>query len=294
MRISQLRCFVTVAQLENMTQAAELLHLSQSSLSKNIATLEEEVGTELFQRSGRRLTLNPAGERLLEYSNMALRELDYALEDMRLLSAGEESRIRIGTAGFSDRLTGCLAAFKKISPQAEFELAGNIESLERLDISEYDMLIYPDTHKYEKFTGMGLYEEKYFLAVPEGHGLAGKQVVRAPMLTGENIVFLRSGRAGEEFPYQICRALAIRFASVSFADTRELHRRMIADGLGAGFVPASAASSYREDGLCLIPVQDQRFNRRMMICFRREKYLSPLAKQFRDFVLDYFSVEKNT
>ena len=63
MRIAQLRCFVTVAQLENMSQAAELLHLSQSSLSKNIATLEEELGTQLFQRKGRSLTLNPAGGR---------------------------------------------------------------------------------------------------------------------------------------------------------------------------------------------------------------------------------------
>ena len=99
MRMAQLRYFVTIAQLENLSQAAELLHLTQSSLSKNLSTLEAELGMPLFQRNGRHLTLNPAGARLLEFSNMVLRELDYTLDDMRLLSTGTGSRIRIGTAG---------------------------------------------------------------------------------------------------------------------------------------------------------------------------------------------------
>ena len=51
MRIAQLRCFSTIAQLENVSQAAEHLHLSQSSLSKNLATLEEELGAPLFERN---------------------------------------------------------------------------------------------------------------------------------------------------------------------------------------------------------------------------------------------------
>lgn len=292
MRISQLRCFVTVAQLENMSQAAELLHLSQSSLSKNIATLEEELGTQLFQRKGRSLTLNPAGERLLEYSTMALRELEYAKEDMQLLSQDTESRIRIGLAGFYDSLTDCLCAFKNEMPHTEFELIGGIENTEHLDINEFDMLIYPDTHKYEKFTGIQLYEEKYYLAVPVHHSLAKNSFLRANMLEGLDIVFLRSGRSGEEFPFRICGSADLKFSSVSYADNRELHRHMIAGGLCAGFVPQSCSSFYKDSRIRLIPVQDKRFSRQMMICFRKEKYLSPLAAKFRDFLIHYYSLDQ--
>ncbi len=292
MRISQLRYFVTVAQLENMSQAAELLHLSQSSLSKNISTLEEEHGMPLFQRSGRRVILNAAGERFLEYSTMALRELEYAVDDMELLSSGRESRIRIGTAGYSDRLGECLAAFREIEPQAEFELTGNIETQEHLDINQFDMLIYPDTRKYEKYQGMLLYEERYYLAVPANHRLAESTVAGIKMFEDENVIFLRSGRSGEEYPYHICSVLALRFPSVCFADTRELHCRMISEGLGVGFVPRTSAYLYQKEDIRLIPVLDQRFSRRMMICFRREKYLSELASRFREFVLEYFTVEE--
>ncbi|MBR2578432.1 MAG: LysR family transcriptional regulator [Erysipelotrichaceae bacterium] len=290
MRISQLRSFVAVSQLENMSKAAEFLHLSQSSLSKNISTLEDELGMQLFERNGRKLTLNVAGARLLEYSTMALRELEYAVEDMRLLSDKAGKRIRIGTAGYDDRLSECLAAFKKVSPEAEFELTGNIENQEHLDISKYDMLIYPDTHKFKKFTGMPLYKERYDLALPAHHELAQYPVMRAKMLEGLDIVFLRAGRSGEEYPYQIYSALDLHFASVCYADTRELHHNLIAEGLCAGFVPVNATSFYKENAIRLVPINDQRFSRNMMICFRHDKYLSPMARDFRDFVADYFEL----
>ena len=289
--MTQLRYFVTIAQLENMSQAAELLHLSQSSLSKNLATLETELGTPLFYRNGRRLTLNPAGARLLEYSNMVLRELDYVMDDMRLLSTGAEARIKIGAAGLSDELTRCLAAFRQIHPEAEFELTGGIEGFEHLDINAFDMLIYPSGLKYKKFTGYPLYEERYALAVSVRHPLAKNPSLRPKALEGQDAVFLRSGHAAEEFPFQICSALALRFRSVSYADSREFHRQMIADGLCVGFVPMSCAGFYRGDGeVRLVPIQDRRFTRQMMVCFRREKTLSPFVREFRDFVLDYFSI----
>jgi len=292
MRMAQLRYFVTIAQLENMSQAAELLHLSQPSLSKSLSTLEEELGMPLFQRNGRSLTLNPAGARLLEFSTMTLRELDYAMHDMRLLSTGAETRIRIGAAGLSDGLTECLAAFRQLSPEAEFELTGGIEPTEWLDINDYDMLIYPAGRKYEKYTGYPLYEERYQLAVASRHPLAAKPSLRPKALEGQDVVFLRGGHAAEEYPFQICSALALHFHSVSFSDTREFHRQMIADGLCVGFVPASCAAFYRGSGeVRLIPIQDKRFSRQMMVCFRREKALSPYVRRFRDFVLDYFSVD---
>lgn len=294
MRLSQLRCFVTIAQLENMSQAAELLHLSQSSLSKSLASLEEELGMELFQRNGRSLSLNPAGGRFLEYCTMALRELEYAEQDMNLLISEADSRIRIGTAGYCDRLAECLADFRRRMPGTEFDVTGSIESNEHLDISEFDMLIYPDTRKYEKYTGMELYEEHYCLAVNSGHPLAGNTVVQAKDLNGLDMVFLRSGRSGEEYPWQICSALALRFSSVCYTDTRELHHRMIAGGMCAGFVPAGCSGLYRTEGISLIPVHDRRFNRRMMICFRREKYLTPAVKEFRDHVLTYFGVNRES
>ena len=268
MRIAQLRYFVTVAQLENVSQAAELLHLSQSSLSKNIATLETELGMPLFYRNGRRLTLNSAGARLLEFSTMVLRELDYVMDDMRLL------------------------AFREIRPDAEFEITAGIEGLEHLEINVFDMLIYPAGLKYGKFNGYPLYEERYSLAAAARNPLTKNPSLRPKTLEGQDVIFLRSGHAAEEYPFQICSALALNFRSISYADSREFHRQMIADGLCVGFVPTGCDAFYRGEGeIRLIPIQDRRFSRQMMVCFRREKTLSPFIREFRDFVLNYYSVD---
>lgn len=294
MNISQLRYFATIAQLENISQAAELLHLSQSSLSKNLAKLEAEVGMPLFDRAGRKLALNAAGARLLEYSAMALRELDDALGDMRLLSTGGGARIRVGTAGANDRLTACIAGFHQSHPEAEFDLNSAIEGMDHLDINDFDMLIYPAGGRYEKFSGFPLYTERYCLAVPRQHPLANSASVRPRVLAGEHVVFLREGRSFVEFPFQICSALALRFAAQCYVDARELHRQMIASGYCLGFVPESGAGFYRDDpDLRLVPIQDHRFTRRMMVCFRREKHLSRLAREFRDFAMDYFGLRSD-
>ena len=74
-------------------------------------------------------------------------------------------------------------------------------------------------------------------------------------------------------------------------DTRQLHRQLIASGICLGFAPEGSAAVYREARTVrLIPIQDQRFTRQMMLCFRREKHLSPLAREFRAFVLEYFGL----
>ena len=292
MRILQLRYFATIAQLENVSQAAKHLHVSQSSLSKSLALLEEEMGASLFTRTGRKLTLNAAGARMQEFALMVLQELDYAKDDIRLLSTGAKARIRIGTAGGTDRLSECVAAFRKEHPETEFELSGSIEGDGHLDINEYDMLIYPDGWGYEKYTGYPLYEEHYLLAVPAEHPLAKFPLVRLKALSGQNLIFLRSGRNHAEYPFQICGALAISFSSQSFVDSRELHRQLIAEGAGIGFVPSGSAAFYRHDaGIRLVPVQDRKLTRKMMVCFRKEKHLSETAKKFKGFVLDFFTVQ---
>ena len=248
------------------------------------------MGTPLFDRSGKRLTLNAAGARLLEYSVLTLGELEYALDDMRLLSTGADFRVKIGTAGPIDRLAGCIAAFHRERPEAEFDLCSGIEGIEHLDINDFDMLIYPAGGKYDKFTGFPLWEDRCYLAVSRLHPLAECASLLPRALDGQDLVFLRDGRSFVEHPFRVCSALAVRFRSQCYVDARELHRQLISAGVCSGFVPESGAALYREDpALRLIPIQDQRFTRQLMICFRREKHLSRLARAFRDFALAYLA-----
>lgn len=86
MELKQLRAFLTVAETGNVTRAAEVLHLVQPAVSRQIRLLEEDIGTPLFDRERHGMVMTEAGQTLLGYARRAMLELDRA-------------RAEIGSAG---------------------------------------------------------------------------------------------------------------------------------------------------------------------------------------------------
>ncbi|MBQ3078175.1 MAG: LysR family transcriptional regulator [Clostridia bacterium] len=286
MTFTQLRYFVTVAHLENISQAARLLRLSQSSLSKSIAKIESELGAYLFQRSGKKIILTPQGERFLEFCTTILQEMDQVTNEINLMMSGTDNKVKIGIAGCADTVINCASEFKKEHPDADFEFVFEIETLENIDINEYDILVYPHGFKYDKLVGHPLSEERYLLAVPRSHPLSVRPIITAANLVDQDFVFFRKGKFFIEFPYHVCTALNIPCRSQCFCDDRQSHVQIIASGMAVGFVASGFASVYAHPDIQLIPIENKRFSRPMMICFRRNKRLSPMAQRFRDFLVD--------
>lgn len=290
MKISQLNYFITIAQLENMSRAAELLHISQSSLSKNIAALETELGTPLFDRNCKQLSLNAAGKRFLKSCNRILHEYQNLRNDIQLMTTGSDTRIKIGCCGSVDKLYPCMAAFKSEHPETEYNLNGYIEDVEYLDINEYDILIYPSELQYDKFTGFDFSLDHYQLAVPASHPLAKATAISLKMLNDLDFVFLRHKKSYPEHSYKIYKALAIQGASLSFVDSREMHRQMISAGIAVGFVSENCSDFYMSKNIRLVPLLDHRFSRELKLCFKRDKHLTDFGRCFRDFAVNYFSL----
>ena len=76
MNLNQLQYFVTLAHIEHYTRAAEKLTITQPSLSHAISSLEQELGTRLFERQGRNVVLTKYGRMFMQYAEEALAILD--------------------------------------------------------------------------------------------------------------------------------------------------------------------------------------------------------------------------
>lgn len=96
----RLKQFLTVAETGNVSLAAELLHVTQPTISVNLSKLEDDHGVKLFNRSSRGMTLTDFGEVLYEHAKVMARISDHATADIRLMKASQEKAVRIGT-GFS-------------------------------------------------------------------------------------------------------------------------------------------------------------------------------------------------
>lgn len=90
MTLNQLIYFQKVATLENYHQAAEILYVSQPSLSRSMAALETELGITLFKKDGRGVVLTKAGHLFLEHANKIIADCDVAVDKMHELSESEE------------------------------------------------------------------------------------------------------------------------------------------------------------------------------------------------------------
>lgn len=94
--LEQLRSFLEVAHLGHFTRAAESLHLAQPSLSRQISTLERDLGSELFHRARGHISLTPAGEALLPLARRMLADADTVRREMAELAGLRSGRVRLG------------------------------------------------------------------------------------------------------------------------------------------------------------------------------------------------------
>jgi DNA-binding transcriptional LysR family regulator len=120
-----LRYFVEVARTRSLSEASARLHVAVSAISRQVARLESEIGTPLFERRPRGMALSEAGGRLLAYAQRSLLEAEHVMKEIGGLDALHGSMIKVASSeGFAaDFLPGALAGFRLRHPGIDFNLA---------------------------------------------------------------------------------------------------------------------------------------------------------------------------
>ena len=181
MEIRQLRYFLDIAQTEHLTQSAQNLFVTQSTLSHGLRLLEQELGVALFDRLGRGLKLSQAGAEFRAYATRALKEVEsgrMALADLNGLRSG---RLTVGAfpTFLNTVVPATVAAFSKAYPGVRVEVrdlrAGPIE--EQLLSGELDLGIAFHPATREDIETEPLFDERLLLVVGPMHPLAGRRSI---------------------------------------------------------------------------------------------------------------------
>jgi LysR family cyn operon transcriptional activator len=210
MELRHLRYFIALAGSLNFTRAAERLHVTQSTLSHQIKQLEDELGTPLFDRIGKRVALSEAGDEFLHHATRALHEIDLGLGALRRNSAEVTGELHIGAThtfnlGF---IPGCIAAFQQKHPQVKVvaeELPAD-QIATRLQQGTLDLGVAyrpaaPGSLQFEP-----LYNEEMVLIVAKTHPLARRKRVRMVELHRLPMVLLPASFATRQMLDECFRA----------------------------------------------------------------------------------------
>lgn len=165
MELRVLKYFLAIAREENFTKAAQQLHITQPTLSRQIAQLEEELGVDLFVRSNHNIILTEDGMILKRRAQEILSLADKTKRDFLHKDENLEGVISIGSGEFlSTRcLTDCIAQFRRKHPLVRYEFysgnAGNIRDQIERGLLDIGLMSEPiDIRKYE-FISMPIKEE---------------------------------------------------------------------------------------------------------------------------------------
>jgi len=187
MVLNQIRNFIAAAQTQNLSMAAQTLNITQSALSKSISNLEDELGVLLFDRSGRKVTLNESGKRFLEHARNIAQELDHAI------SAAKNQRPRpvlhLGLFNYNEKFMQCLKGFLASTPDIVIQLDHLEYKPFSIDTNEYDMLLFPSTPFFRKYKADVIYSDSYFPAVEKNNPLADKESVKLADLAEQKLIF---------------------------------------------------------------------------------------------------------
>ncbi|MEO8132783.1 MAG: LysR substrate-binding domain-containing protein [Betaproteobacteria bacterium] len=130
--LNTLPAFRAVAESQNLRAAAETLHLTHSAVSQQIRGLEEQLGFALFERRGRRVVLNSAGETLLRSVQTALAQLDDGMQAAAAVASGAAHRLRVSVLpSFAQRwLLPRMGRWRERHPQLALEISASQQTVD--------------------------------------------------------------------------------------------------------------------------------------------------------------------
>jgi DNA-binding transcriptional LysR family regulator len=282
-RYRRLGYFVAVAEELSFTRAARRLHMAQPPLSQQIALLEKEIGTPLFDRSRRSVRLTAAGAALLPEARRLLADLDATVRMVRSVGEGTVGRLAVGfvPSAMGGVLPDLLREFRATHPAVELTLREMAPDAllravhdRRLDLAVlYLPISEPDLAQRR------LASEELLLALPEAHPAAAARTVALADVAEEPFVL------PERHDVPGLHAAVTALFTDAGVTPRVAQRGvwliqtvlgLVAAGIGLAVVPSSAATLNRR-GVVLRPLAGAAHQLELAAIWRRDDASPPLT-----------------
>ncbi len=278
---------ILIAEHKHMTRAAQELGVTQPALSAALRKLEDEIGTELFHRTGHGVEETEAGRVFIEHAKATIRAAEQAREAVRALVGLETGSIKVGAGATATGylLPRAIQAVRDEYPGLRFSIreAGSSAVAQGVVSGELDLGIVtlPVEHpRGEELMVVHEIADELLMIVPSGHRLDGRKTFRWADLEGEAVIAFEAGSAVRGILDGAALAHGVTLEVVMELRSIEAIVQMVRAGIGVGFV--SRYGLGEGDG---IRCKDGGLTRTLGVVRRRDRFLSHAAGAFERALL---------
>jgi len=298
MDFEQLRTFLEVSRHKSFSRAGEKLSLTQPAISAQIRTLETEVGAQLFDRSGGKVTFTAAGRVFEPFAEHCL-ECHHHI----LMAVGEMQRTPRGEVSIGANESTCLYVLPQVFTQFKRQYsrvglnivrADRSRTLEAVLNRELDFGVVALPVKDVRLSAEWIHKDELVLVSAPGHPLAHAGKVRIEDVARHPMLLPKQGRQRE----QIDLLFSTRELKPNIGmelDSSELLKRFVAAGMGIGFASKSTVTADEQAGtLNILPIEGVRLVRELALVFRKDKSLSRAAQAFLEIATGRPRITRNS
>ncbi|MGN8768925.1 LysR family transcriptional regulator [Paenibacillus barengoltzii] len=286
-----LEYFIAVGENLHFTKAAERLGITQPTLSHQIRLLEQELGTALIQRIGKKNYLTQAGAILLEHARRVVYEVEQAKLEIGQITGVQRGQLRIGCSG-NHLLEDKLISFHRQYPGIELtvlELATE-ETRAGLLANQLDLGVVFLPLQDEQIVSRPLFDEALVLVVSSQHAYAElpevtlEQVAQLPLVLFPPKFYVR------QLLDTACADQGIEIRPVMELSTMESQVQMVIHHVGGTVLPGSYArtltSTNRRGGITVVPLAQPVPHKNVGLVYRRSTFMDPTLQAFIDHLTE--------
>ena len=291
MNIQQLTYFQKTAQEESITKAAEDLYLSQPALSRAIGKLEEELGCELFHKSGRTIKLTEYGRALLAHSNVILDEMEQLKTEISQIRASSQKYVTIA-APSKLMQSDLLEMIYRSDPEIKINL---VDRRAKDRVSEFlrgeiDLYVSETPIEKESLATKTLLKEALGVMLSVKHRLAGKAEISLTDLKPDTFVEYPKGRLIRDRVDEICSKHGFSPRQVIECETVIQAIPYIMTGRAITVFPLWAIKAFEKENplLCGSSLKENDFSKTLSLQWDKTRSLSSAVITVRDQIIEYY------
>ncbi|RKQ35724.1 LysR family transcriptional regulator [Oceanobacillus halophilus] len=291
MDIRQMKYFHAIVKYKTFTKAAQLLHISQPSLSSQIKDLEKELGCVLFERTTKIVSLTEAGINFLKLITPILEQENRIYQEMEDLKEIGLKKVNIGILPSQVfLLPKIILQFKKKYPNIAiniFEMGSKDmeKSLEKYDIH----LGLTSPISYSKFlTYLPVYEEELFIIAPFDHPFKTYSHITTSDLIGQDFISYKEGYSLREILLKVCSEAGFKPNIMYECGRLETIRQLVISGMGIAIVPENYIRFAISDKMSIIKIVKSDIRRPLNIIMSKDRHYPKPVHDLKNYFFDFF------